>query len=369
MQAPETDVTFVPTEAIPPGETLRETLEALDMNQVQFAQRTGLSAKHVNQLMQGGSAITPETSLLIERVTGVPARFWNALESDYRVNLSRLSEDAALGGSQAWLTSLPAAVLRELRKIGHLTAARSDHVGAVRQLLQFFGVSSVASWNDVYARPAASFLQSPAFQPDTAAVATWLRLGEIEGAQIRCAPYSRHALRSILPELRARTVESPDVFWPELQALCASAGVAVVLVADIPGTRASGATRWLTPRKALVQLSNRGKRNDKFWFAFFHEIGHVLLHGKKDIFLDDTSKGKGSGSTDDEAEANEFAGSTLIPKEHDAELELLRTDREVKLFAEKIGVAPGIVAGRLQHDRSSYGLYAGLFEKYVLADE
>jgi HTH-type transcriptional regulator/antitoxin HigA len=366
MQAPETDVAYVPTEAIPPGDTLRETLDALDMNQVQFAQRSGLSTKHVNQLLQGGSAITPETSLLIERVTGVPARFWNALESDYRDTLSRLDEEAALGDSQSWLTSLPAAVLRELRKMGHLTAARTDNVAVARELLQFFGVSSVASWNDVYVQPAASFLQSPAFQPDTAAVATWLRLGEIDGTQIQCAPYSRNTLRSILPELRARTLEKPDVFWPELQALCASAGIAVILVSDIPGTRASGATRWLTPRKALIQLSNRGKRNDKFWFAFFHEVGHVLLHGKKDVFLDDTSKGTGSGSLQDEAEANEFAGSTLIPKEYDSELQTLRTDHDVQVFARKIGIAPGIVAGRLQRDRKAYRRFADLFEKYVL---
>lgn len=369
MQAPETDVIYTPTEAIAPGETLRETLEALDLNQVQFAQRAGLSAKHVNQLLQGGSAITPETSLLIERVTGVPARFWNALESDYRDTLSRLSENAALANSQSWLASLPAAVLRELRKLGYVTAARTDNVGAARQLLQFFGVSSVASWNEVYAQPAASFLQSPAFPSNTAAVAAWLRLGEIEGAQIQCSPYSRHTLRSILPELRARTLKSPDVFWPELQKLCASAGVAVVLVSDIPGTRASGATRWLTPHKALVQLSNRGKRNDKFWFAFFHEIGHVLLHGKKDVFLDDIGKGTGSGSSHDEAEANDFASSTLIPKEHEAELQTLRTEREVQLFAQKIGVAPGVVAGRLQHDRGTYGVFAGLFEKYVLVED
>jgi HTH-type transcriptional regulator/antitoxin HigA len=369
MQAPETDVTYVPTEAIAPGETLRETLDALDMNQVQFAQRTGLSTKHVNQLLQGGSAITPETSLLIERVTGVPARFWNTLESDYRDTLGRLSEDAALEGSQSWLAGLPTAVLRELRKMGYLTATRSNDVEAARQLLQFFGVSSVASWNDVYAQPAASFLQSPAFQPDTAAVAAWLRLGEIEGTQIQCESYSRNALRSILPELRSQTLETPDVFWPQLQALCASAGVAVALVSDIPGTRASGATRWLTPRKALIQLSNRGKRNDKFWFAFFHEIGHVLLHGKKDVFLDDIGKGTGSGSSRDEAEANEFAGSILIPKERDAELQALKTNRDVKVFAKTIGVAPGVVAGRLQHDRKAYGAFADLFEKYVLAED
>lgn len=366
MQAPAADVPYVPTEALPPGATLRETLDALDMSQVQFAQRTGLSTKHVNQLMQGGSAITPETALLIERVTGVPARFWNALESDYRDTLGRLNEDAALEGSETWLTDWSAPVLRELRKLGHITAHRTDKVAMVRQLLQFFGVSSTSSWQEVYAKPSASFLQSPAFQADTTAVAAWLRLGELGGAQVNCAPYSRDQLRSLMPKLRTLSCETPDVFWPQLESLCASTGVALVLVPDIPGTRASGATRWLTPHKALIQLSNRGKRNDKFWFALFHELGHVLLHEKKKVFLDDLNARTGSGSARDEEEANEFAASTLIPRKHDAAIRALKTDLDVSHFAQSIGVAPGIVAGRLQHEHSAYTIHNALFEKYEL---
>ncbi len=68
---------------------------------------------------------------------------------------------------------------------------------------------------------------------------------------------------------------------------CAAVGVAVVLVPELPGTRVSGATRWLTPGKALIQLSLRYKSDDQLWFTFFHEAAHVLLHGKRDLFIED----------------------------------------------------------------------------------
>jgi hypothetical protein len=117
-------------------------------------------------------------------------------------------------------------------------------------------------------------------------------------------------------------------------------------------TRACGATRWLNPQKALIQLSLRHKTDDHLWFAFFHESGHILLHGKRDVFLE----GKGVAAVEDlekEEEANKFAADILIPP---IELKRFlasgqqRTKVGIEQFAAEIGIAPGIVVGRLQHD-------------------
>lgn len=50
--------------------------------------------------------------------------------------------------------------------------------------------------------------------------------------------------------------------------------------------RANGATRWISPSKAVIQLSLRYKWEDIFWFTFFHEAGHVVLHQKKQVFVE-----------------------------------------------------------------------------------
>src|SRR5690349_17008378 len=92
----DTWIRYEPSEVLPPGETVRETLEALEMTQTQLALRTGLSGKHINQIIQGQSALTHDTAIALERATGVPAQFWNALESQYRDHLSRERERQSL---------------------------------------------------------------------------------------------------------------------------------------------------------------------------------------------------------------------------------------------------------------------------------
>jgi hypothetical protein len=138
-------------------------------------------------------------------------------------------------------------------------------------------------------------------------------------------------------------VEAPEVCLPKLTERCAAAGVAVVFTPEIKGAPVSGATQWLTPDKALLQLSLRYKTNDHFWFSFFHEAGHILKHGKKEKFVED-----GGDDGAKEAEANRFAEDFLIPRERLADLQELRTREQILEFAGSVGIAPGIVLGRLQ---------------------
>ena len=82
------------------------------------------------------------------------------------------------------------------------------------------------------------------------------------------------------------------------------------------GARASGASRWVSPSKAIIQLSLRYRWEDHFWFSFFHEGAHVYLHGKRQAFIDLPTAREDGGVADGEleAEANRFAADILIPR-------------------------------------------------------
>ncbi|GAA4168060.1 ImmA/IrrE family metallo-endopeptidase [Gryllotalpicola koreensis] len=357
---------YEPDEVSSPGATLRETLEAIPLSQTELALRTGLSVKHVNQLVAGTAALTHETAIKLERATGVPASLWNALESAYRDWLSRDTELKALAANTSWLKRMPIA---DLRRRGIVTVTAREPARQLREVLTFFGVSSPSAWEEAWAQPTASFLQSSAFTADAAAVAAWLRLGELEAAKIDTAPYDKAALRRLIPELRNLTVLQPEEFWPEIQKRCAQVGVAVVLIPSVKGAHASGATRWLSPTKAVVQLSARHKRNDHFWFALFHELGHVLLHGKKEVFVED-KLGEGAGRQDEEREANTFASTTLIPASAARRLDEIETPADAVALAAGFGIHPGIVAGRIQHDREqwTFGVSQGLFTSLEIVE-
>ncbi|MFD6681267.1 ImmA/IrrE family metallo-endopeptidase [Micromonospora parva] len=353
---------YQPDSVPAPGETLRETIEALDMSQAELSMRTGLSAKHINQIVQGIATISHETAIALERATGVPASLWNSLESNYRDYLARKRERERLSEEATWLSKLP---IKSLRKLGAVTADKNDDATALQQVLRFFGVANIPAWEAVWLNPQADFLQSRAYDVDSSALAAWLRLGELAAQRIQCDPFDRDKLRQSLPELRSLTVEPLERFLPEMKRICASCGVAVVIIEEIPGCRVSGATRWLSPQKAVLQLSLRHKRNDHLWFAFFHELGHILLHGKRDNFIDRDSDYEAAREDPKEQQANTFAGDLLIPPTYASELKRLRSLASMRAFAEKIGVAPGIVVGRLQHDRLiGFKIGHALFERY-----
>jgi HTH-type transcriptional regulator / antitoxin HigA len=314
------------------------------MTQSDFAMRTGLSLKHINQIAQGVAPISAETALLFERVTSVPARVWNSLEARYRERQARDEDRKVLARDAGWLKTLP---LAELVRRGYVTAT-GDAAKQVEDVCRFFGVADRERWEQLWLAPLAAFRQSPSFQADAAAVATWLRIGELEAALIDCEPFDARTFRDVLNDARALTLMEPGEAATKLVKRCAEAGVAVVFVGDVGKTRASGAARWLTPTKALIQLSLRHKSDDHLWFSFFHEAAHLLLHSKKETFI---SGGPSQNVTQKmEDEANDFAAAHLIPRRFDPQLRELQTETDVRAFASAIGVAPGIVVGRLQKE-------------------
>lgn len=340
--AATTDNRYEPDLVLPPGDTLEEVLENADMSQAELAKRTGLSTKHINQIVNGAAPITPETALLLDRATGVSARTWSNLEVAYREHLSRQQEEERLAADLGWLDELP---IKELVKRGCI-AKRDRAIDTLRDVCRFFGVANRAAWESLWHKPTA-YRTSKAFTSDPGAVAAWLRLGELQAAEIDCAPFDKANLMAALDDFRALTCEpDPAKWWPGLVGRCASVGVAVVGASEIKGARINGAARWLAPDKALVQLSLRYRWNDIFWFTFFHEIGHLLIHSKKDAFIND--QGKHSGV---EQEADGFAAQILIPRRFEADLAAIVTLQQARDFAERIGIAPGVVVGRLQYDR------------------
>jgi len=94
-------------------------------------------------------------------------------------------------------------------------------------------------------------------------------------------------------------------------------------------------------------ITIRGKWADIFGFSLFHEIGHILLHKRPAVILEDDSNDQR------EKEADAFAADALIPPEaYKQFVERGRFySRDIKSLAQTVGIHPGIVVGRLQHEK------------------
>ena len=182
------------------------------------------------------------------------------------------------------------------------------------------------------------------------AIASWLRLVEKTAEGIDTESFDRARLRAGLGRIRQMTTSDPDEFLPELSALLAQAGVALVLLPHFPCAGVNGATFRTGRDKAALAMTIRGAWADIFWFSLFHELGHLLLHDRREVIIETESPAGSRSPREDAADA--FARDSLIaPKEYARFVEVGEYSASaIKAFAGRIGVAPGIVVGRLQHD-------------------
>jgi len=335
---------YAPDYVTPPGETLEEILVSIGMSKAELSDRIGKTPKHVGDIIKHGAPITPQTAMDLEKVLGTPASFWNNRERRYRESLARNEEKERLKNEVGWLRRFP---LADMIKAGCINRQESK-VAQLEELLRYFGVSSPQQWQKLYGSLEPAYRRTRAFESKEEACSAWLRWGELKSREIACEPYDKDRFRKVLSEIRALTRATPETFETQTVYSCSRAGVAVVLVPTFPGAPVYGATRWLTSDKAMIQLSLRGRVEDHFWFTFFHEAGHILLHGKKDIFIE-----RNQGEDEKELEADQFSRNFLIPL--GAWQKFLasgnyRSTEAVEKFAAKMDISPAIVVGRLQHE-------------------
>jgi addiction module HigA family antidote len=335
-----------------PGETVLEYLEFYGWSQRDIARRTGLTPKTISEICNGKGPITPPTALAFEKAFQRPAHFWLNLQRHFDEAEARHRERTNSLQWVDWAQNFP---LEEMKRLKFLAVEGTSDAEA---LLNFFGVSSPASWASVWKASQVAYRQTRKFTTKEEAIAAWVRETELVARGLDLEEFDEGRLRSSLDELRHLTRRDAEEIMDPVQRICASAGVAVVLVPELRKTGISGCARWLTDKKALVGLTLRYKWDDQLWFTFFHEIGHILLHRNKRSFVIDNAAEDLSDRVVDpemqqyETEASRFSSDTLIPPRDLADFirKGVFTNDSIYDFAEAVGVGPGIVVGRLQNE-------------------
>jgi len=331
-------MTTLPDYAVAPGEHIQEWLDDQGINAAELARRLDVTPKHVSELLSGKAPLSATVALGLERVTGIPARIWNRFEAGYREDVARLAEADRLAAQYDEAKLFP---LTYLRKWKVISAPARDKAGTVRDLLSLFGIADLDAFGPTWVHAKVAYRKVTLATDKVYERATWLALGERAAEVESLGEYDRSGLEALIPQLRALTAHpNPVEALGEVTAMLRGVGVAFCLIPPIPGFGVHGATRWISGHP-VVQLSVRGKTDDQLWFTLFHELGHVLLHGQKTVFL------QGAGDRA-ETEADEFASSTLIPEPYRDRLPSGRNIAAVCDLAADLGIAPSIVLGQAQ---------------------
>ena len=353
------------------GERLLAEIEALDMTPQQLAERMDLSAKHITEVIQGKTPLTDEFAQRLERVLCVAASFWMNFERSYRQRLAAADAREHQAEEVAWSRTFD---LKTMYEIGILPVPKDKKsMENAEGLFRFFGVATPAAYQNKYGDE----VVAARLRLDTAAateermkalpnLALWLRYGELAARASfmdtanSYGTYSESAFKKILATCRKLAHAHPPDFQAQLKDACLAAGVTVVFTPDIKGAPISGAAWWRSAWQPVIQLSDRYKHNDRFWFTFFHEAAHILLHkDKKAVILDPLPNEAAPPPVlrPEEREANDFAANWLI---HPKVYELIKTaiadcpnngiDKGIVTIAKQHAMHPALLVGRLQHD-------------------
>ena len=295
-----------------------------------------------------------------EHVLKIPAHFWLNMQRSYDEYIARQERQDLLAESTNWARNFP---ITDMVKKGWLPA-KTTIEEKTSELLAFFSISNHNAWEDYYFKQQlkVAFRISLAHTKEPYAISAWLRKGELQAAELPTKPYENRDFKESLPKIKSIMAKHSDNFFRQLQQVCLESGVKVVHTPCINKAPINGSTRWINDTP-LIQLTGRYKRYDNFWFTFFHEAGHILLHGKKDIFLENIDYSERDKQK--EKEADNFAIKWTLSKEEQAEiLQRFRiTIEDVIEFAEKFNTHPSIIIGRLQHERLiSYAIGRQFFE-------
>lgn len=337
---------YFPSKAIHPGHVIARSLEREGMSQRNLSERTGLTEKHISQIINGEASVTVETALLLENALGGAASFWINLEKNFQETRARIERVALLRSEISLAQSFP---YSELVRRGYLEQT-SNKEKRVENLWKFFGVNSLTF---IPQTEQVAYRRRPVHRQKSEWIAAWLRCGEIEARKIPVSEYSEGALKESLHRVRALTLQEPEIYSSKIKEILAESGVALVYVPHFPGTSVNGAVRWIAG-VPVVQLSLLGSFADMFWFTLFHEVGHLLLHGRKDKFIEFEKESSIDGDKRaKEMAADSFAGRALID---DTQYTRFVSHGDfsasaVIAFAKDLTVHPGIIEGRLCHDK------------------
>ena len=356
-----TEDTFQPNWASAPGETICAILDIRGIPHASLQGSLSMRQSEVDKLLTGTLRISSELAKRLSHVLGSTPRFWIDREHQYRSSLRAL--ELAAPEVARWTKSFPVA---EMVKAGWLVKPASGVKAG--ELLEFFGVSSLAEWKATYQARLAStkFRTSESFENSIGATTAWIRRGEIIADEMDCGSFDKEGFRASLKGIKKlTTLPDPRQFVPLLRQECGRYGVAVVVTRTIPGCVASGATYLLDSGTALLLLSARFLSDDQFWFSFFHEAGHLILHpGEASV------EEKGAERTVMEDEANTFAQDVILsPVGRDSLMALELNKFSIARFARKCDVASGLIIGQLQKkDKISHSSYNAMKVRYSAPD-
>jgi plasmid maintenance system antidote protein VapI/Zn-dependent peptidase ImmA (M78 family) len=341
-----------------PGDSIQEHIDFISMSQAELAERLGRSIPKLNELIKGKAPITKETAAKLEYVLGIDASFWINKEKYYQEELLAIEQLEFLETCKSWLKGFPVAALKKMNLLPD-TNVKSE---IARALLKFFRVASPNEWSTIYEGESLAFKIELKHTTDPKAISAWLRIGELQANQIELKKFDKKNLTDALSTIQEIAFNESSSWKEDLQKVCATFGVALVYSPCLSKAPIYGAARWIKNKSVpLIQLTDRKKDYNAFWFSFYHELAHIRYHNKSDIFIDGIDNIQPDNTK--EKEADDFAAKMVFSEslKQKALDRNLNTVENLKSFSIENKVHLSILISQLQRlDKINYNDFTAI---------
>ena len=350
--------------AFHPGYYVKEIIEDMGITQSEFAQRLNTTDKTLCKLVNAEISLSDDLAQKLAQMMGTSVKVWLDLQTSYTEKILEIKKRKALDEEKRYLKILDYSYFRRL----HVVKDTRNSAERIAELQKFFKVSSLSVLGEKDFLVACKTAVQDVTEKNIVSSNAWIQTALNGAEKMVCKPFNKKRLQSYLPEIRTMTLQDPSVFFPRLCAIFQECGVAFILLPHLKNSGVNGAVKWINPEKVLLAINNRRLYADVFWFFLFHEIRHILQQKIKETFISsDKTACISCADKELEADADRFAGDYLIARGEYERFIGNKTwnENNVRIFAQQVGIHPGVVVGRLQHDgHLDYNQLINLKEKY-----
>ena len=350
--------------AFHPGYYVKEIIEDMGVTQSEFAKRLNTTDKTLCKLVNAEISLSDDLAQKLAQMMGTSVKVWLDLQTSYTEKILEIKKRKALDEEKRYLKILDYSYFRRL----HVVKDTRNSAERIAELHKFFKVSSLSVLGEKDFLVACKTAVQDVTEKNIVSSNAWIQTALNGAEKMVCKPFNKKRLQSSLPEIRTMTLQDPSVFFPRLCAIFQECGVAFILLPHLKNSGVNGAVKWINPEKVLLAINNRRLYADVFWFSLFHEIRHILQQKIKETFISsDKTACISCADKELEADADRFAGDYLIARGEYERFIGNKTwnENNVRIFAQQVGIHPGVVVGRLQHDgHLDYNQLINLKEKY-----
>lgn len=284
------------------GSMLRDYLEYYHITQTDFADRLGITQKHLNGIINDGEDISIELMLAIALITDIDPNLIAFCENKkhiYRDLTNDFKDETAVKNYLKTFYIKEADDRRWFR-----LRDKTSCVQNTMDLLQFLEIRNFGELDKYFNK---RVLFKKCGEEDYKKIIMWIRRCEDLAKNQEVGDYSSSKLNNLLKDLKKERNKTFNV--NSLQKIFNKYGIYLVVEEPLKGTKVRGCMT-VRVKNPAIYMTTYYKEKSSFYFALYHEIGHI----KTDYNMAKSKILVAGSDLTDEAKMDAYSLEQMIPK-------------------------------------------------------